>query len=281
MVLTQEQINQFHEQGFLVFDPGLDEAFVDDLREKVFVHYDPAFQANPTFPTRLPDLWKRVDEVRQLAVFPEILQALEQLVGRRARPFQTLNFPTGTRQAAHSDTIHFNSLPHGYMAGVWVALEDITPDNGPLIYYPGSHKLPEMSMQDFGLEPGYEHYREYEEMMREHIELNGLKPQLGTIRKGEALIWHANLIHGGAPQTDPRLSRHSQVTHYYFADCQYYIPMRSTPDKPHIREPEWVTFEPYSDGSEQSAPADAAQRQSAPRPGFLRRVVNKLRRMVS
>ena len=28
------------------------------------------------------------------------------------------------------------------MAGVWVAFEDITEDNGALFYYPGSHKWP-------------------------------------------------------------------------------------------------------------------------------------------
>jgi len=34
------------------------------------------------------------------------------------------------------------------MCGVWLALEDIDADNGPLIYYPGSHRGPH-----FGNEP--------------------------------------------------------------------------------------------------------------------------------
>ncbi len=38
--------------------------------------------------------------------------------------------------------VHFNSIPQRFMCGVWVAMEDIAPDNGPLHYYPGSHKLP-------------------------------------------------------------------------------------------------------------------------------------------
>lgn len=266
-MLSQEQIEQFHENGFLVFNPGLDTGFIDTLLANVETRYDPGFRANPTFPTRLPDAWKEVDEVRQLATHPTILQALEQLLGREAKPFQTLNFPTGTRQAAHSDTIHFNALPHGFMTGVWVAMEDINENNGPLIYYPGSHKLPEMTMQDFGLEPGYEHYREYEERMQDHIKNHGLKPALGTINKGEALIWHANLIHGGAPQTDPTLSRHSQVTHYYFKDCQYYIPMRSTAEQLHFREPEWIPLQPV---------AASAGTAGAPKPGLLRRLFRRL-----
>lgn len=28
------------------------------------------------------------------------------------------------------------------MCGVWVALEDVGPDQGPLVYYPGSHRWP-------------------------------------------------------------------------------------------------------------------------------------------
>jgi hypothetical protein len=43
------------------------------------------------------------------------------------------------------------------------------------------------------------------------------------------LIWAANLLHGGSRQTDPDLTRWSQVTHYYFDGCCYYSPMESDP----------------------------------------------------
>ena len=48
----------------------------------------------------------------------------------------------GSEQAAHSDSIHMTTHPLGYMTAAWIALEEMTPDNGPLIYHPGSHKLP-------------------------------------------------------------------------------------------------------------------------------------------
>ena len=53
---------------------------------------------------------------------------LFSLYGREPFPFQTLNFPYGSRQHYHSDAVHFNSLPKGFMCGVWVALEDIHED---------------------------------------------------------------------------------------------------------------------------------------------------------
>jgi hypothetical protein len=49
-------------------------------------------------------------------------------------------------------------------------------------------------------------------------------------RKGQAVIWAANLLHGGGLQTDKRLTRWSQVTHYYFEDCIYYTPAYSDED---------------------------------------------------
>jgi len=34
------------------------------------------------------------------------------------------------------------TFPLGVLLGAWISLEDMTDDNGPLHYYPGSHKLP-------------------------------------------------------------------------------------------------------------------------------------------
>jgi len=239
-VLSDTQIAEFHERGYLVADFGLTEKMLDSIVEKLQPLYPEDYQQNPTLPARIQDAWKTTEEVRQLARDANIASALEQLLGRKSLPFQTLNFPIGTRQFTHSDTIHFNSIPSNFMVGVWVALEDIDADNGPLLYYPGSHKLQEYSMHDFGLEPGYHNYHKYEECIQKVVEKERLEGEYGTIKKGEALIWHANLLHGGAPQKDLARSRHSQVTHYYFADCKYYTPMNSTSEKLHFRDPFWI-----------------------------------------
>ena len=82
--------------------------------------------------------------MRALATAPKVLALLDELYGREPLPFQTLNFRRGTQQAPHSDALHFSTIPAGFMCGVWVALEDMDMDNGPLVYYPGSHLLPEV-----------------------------------------------------------------------------------------------------------------------------------------
>ena len=57
----------------------------------------------------------------------------------------------------------------------------------------------------------------------------GIQPHYFLPRKGLALIWAANLLHGGGRHNSPDLTRWSQVTHYLFDDCAYYTPMHSDP----------------------------------------------------
>ena len=54
-----------------------------------------------------------------------------------------------------------------------------------------------------------------------------LKKEVLTIKKGQAMVWAANLLHGGEKINTPGASRHSQVTHFYFEDCIYYTPRLS------------------------------------------------------
>ena len=235
--LSPEQLKAFSDQGFLKIDFGFDQQLLDQIVAEVQPLYGSAYEENPLSVTRHQDGWKQVDAVRQLAVHDSVLSALRMLMDREPLPFQTLNFPVGTSQYPHSDSIHFHTVPAGFMVGVWVAFEKIDAENGPLIYYPQSHKLPYYSMQDLGLGPGYSNYHAYELRIQDLIAEHGLQPELGILEKGEAIIWHANLLHGGADRKDITRSRHSQVTHYFFENCRYYTPMDSRPGKLRYREP--------------------------------------------
>jgi hypothetical protein len=117
------------------------------------------------------------------------------------------------------------------MCGVWVALEDVTEAAGPLEYYPGSHKWPIIYNDKIGVRvtgSDRPHSQElYHDVWEALVEKNGITPHYFCPRKGEALIWAANLLHGGSRQTDPSATRWSQVTHYYFENCCYIKPMHS------------------------------------------------------
>jgi hypothetical protein len=180
---------------------------------------------------RLQDAWTYHDDVRALACDPGVLRLLGDLYGREAIPMQTLNFPVGTEQPTHSDTVHFNSDPENFMCGVWVALEPITDANGPLHYYPGSHLLPILNLDDIGViaeaEFWSENYECHQEVLRELVRVRGAKKERLLAEPGDVIIWAANLLHGGEPIAQPGATRHSQVTHYYFKGCSYFSPMLS------------------------------------------------------
>jgi ectoine hydroxylase-related dioxygenase (phytanoyl-CoA dioxygenase family) len=164
-----------------------------------------------------------------IAASETVLATLRKLYGREPIPFQTLNFRKGSEQRAHSDTVHFNTMPHGFMCGVWVALEDVDATNGPLFYYPGSQRLPVYHMHDLGLPAVYSSYKHYEDKIEAILAASPYKPSQAHLRKGQALIWSHNIFHGGSKILDRSRTRLSQVTHFYFPGCIYYTPMLSEP----------------------------------------------------
>ena len=226
--MTTNDIIDFDTKGYIVFNPGLDDSLIERAVE--FTRRD----FGEIHSGRRQDAWKRCSAVKEIATHPAILSKLFELYGREAVPFQTLNFMVGTQQAIHSDTIHFNSDPQGLMCGVWVALEDVDEENGPLAYYEGSHRLPEVNMQTIGIDPVETNYPKYEGYIESMIEGLGISDmhRLGTIKRGEALIWAANLLHGGPQIIDDDRTRMSQVTHYFLRGAdRYYTPMLSNPSE--------------------------------------------------
>lgn len=221
---TKNLVQSYADDGFLIIDIDLDDFEV--ISKRIIDNLSPKFKD-----VRIQDAWCDNEDVKKLAVNSKILELLKILYQREPIPFQTLNFCKGTEQATHSDTIHFHTFPARFMCGVWVALEDIDADNGPLHYYPGSHKLPIFDLHDIGLsgssQTNYEYYPIYEKFIQSTVENLQLKKVDVNLRKGQAVIWSANLLHGGSPILDRNRSRHSQVTHYFFSDCIYYTPMLS------------------------------------------------------
>ena len=184
---------------------------------------------------RFQDAWlhHKIASVRKVASHPEIIKALKKIYGRAPFPFQTLNFIKGSSQVVHSDAVHFHCIPHGFMCGIWIALEDVSEKAGPLFYYPGSHLLPYLSAKDLNLtieeinsnphpqtffQNTWERYLNEREFKKEHF----------IAKRGDVFIWHSNLLHGGSMIKEKTITRRSQVTHYFFKGCAYKRPFLDT-----------------------------------------------------
>ena len=235
-------VRRYREDGYLVLEECIEPELIDRILARYDWLFDPEtrFEAAPhivasleLFTNRRQDAWGVCDAVRELAGHPKVLDVLRLLYRREPIPFQTLNFREGTEQSMHADSFHFSCLPAGFLCGVWVALEDITVEQGPLRYAKGSHRFSEVQLADLrlwkdrtGPEPG-PNYAAYEEYVRALMDV--LDPPIERLvcPKGTALIWAADLLHGGSPIERPGSTRFSQVTHYYFEDCVYYSPLLS------------------------------------------------------
>jgi len=62
---------------------------------------------------------------------------------------------------------------------------------------------------------GDNNYDNYEAKIDSVIKENHFIPKTFLAKKGDILIWHANLLHGGSPITNVALTRKSMVAHYY------------------------------------------------------------------
>jgi len=202
-------------------------AIAPDMADQIVAETKPLLDGERGAGGRVQDAWRDCPSVRALATDPNILAILRTLYDRQPVPFQTLNFKYGTQQRPHSDTLHFNSIPARFMCGVWVALEDVGPDNGPLVYYPGSHRLPDLLPHQMGRTSKSFSYAEYEDMQEALMAAYGLSPSEAHVRRGDAVIWAANLVHGGTAIRAQGSTRWSQVTHYFFQDCLFWTPMHS------------------------------------------------------
>jgi hypothetical protein len=216
--------------GYVIL-PGLVE---DHILDEVWTAYESAvskgrIQLQPElaavddpYPGRYLNPHKKVGGFCRILKHPGLRDAIRLLMEREPKPLQTIASHKGSQQGIHSDSIHMTTYPLGYLTAAWIAVEDIHPNSGPLVFYPGSHRLPYVFSKDVDISEadfkrdGYGSYQaKYEPFIEGTIAHHRLEPSYFHARKGDVLIWHANLLHGGSPRRNIQLSRKAVVCHYF------------------------------------------------------------------
>ena len=172
---------------------------------------------------RLVNLHLFSQNARKIGLHPTIMNVLDFLFGFRASIYTSLYFEYGTQQPIHRDSPFFETFPRNYFFGVWVALEDIDPASGPLMYIPKGHRFdcdphdifkhvqtqnPKVSHQEL-VNMSLEYY--YGQIIERSAFI--ASPQVVSLNKGDVAIWHPLAPHGGAPATQPTVTRRSMVFH--------------------------------------------------------------------
>ena len=172
---------------------------------------------------------------KKLMLHPSIITFLNAVFGDQTVAMQSLTFMHGSQQATHQDFAYVVSQEPSHLAAAWIALEDIHADSGPLYYYPGSHQVKKFN---FGNGIFFDHESsknpdDFGRYLDAQCQRMGLERKVLLIKKGDVLLWHAALAHGGEAIRNDDLTRKSYVCHY--SSSKGYTRHRSAMDQAPIR----------------------------------------------
>lgn len=233
--LTAEQRRFWDENGFLILPSFVSEQSI----EAVLRLHTHVWQARPRHvivdnlavggrssmdrlpeeaqaqPHKINDLYLSFPEIRSLALDRRLTPILAELLGDAPALCNTLNLDYGSEQANHVDSLYMTPPGESALVATWTALEDCHPDAGPLSYVPGSHKIAPYRFSDGRLTEVAAEHGAWETYIRAHVARLGLVEQQFLPRKGDLLIWHGQLLHGGGKRNDSSRTRRSLVCHYF------------------------------------------------------------------
>jgi Phytanoyl-CoA dioxygenase (PhyH) len=179
---------------------------------------------------RILDAHSHSQHFLQLTALPILHRMINLILGEQCIATQSLYFSHGSGQSLHRDPWFVITTPIATLYAAWIALEDITPDSGPLLYVPGSHVLPYKPLNTGDIifhDPLAEESSKAEHRadLRQRMADGGLKPMPFLAKAGEILIWHGSLVHGGSEIQNQNATRASYVIHF---DAKRLHPRRGT-----------------------------------------------------
>ena len=169
------------------------------------------------------------EEYRDLVFSPQIREFIRLVFEAPLMASQSLSFFRGSSQQAHQDWAYVTYCLPNHFAASWIALEDVKIPAGELFYYRGSQRLPETLFGSNAKSPSEAKrqdpdYRSetdaktYVDNLASRCLERGMQQEVFIAKRGQVLIWSANLVHGGKPVSAEN-SRKSVVTHY----CPAYV----------------------------------------------------------
>jgi phytanoyl-CoA hydroxylase len=235
MGLSEAQVAQFHEQGFLIIEHLLEAEELEAMRKRaeeiargelpegsrVKRQVEPAVQRGEQDAQsyelslrKMTGLALGGDPVFEAhARRPRIVEMISALLGPDLTLYQDQLFMkaplVGSRQPYHQDQpAGFYIDPPEALVTVWTGLDESTEENGCLRYLPGSHKLGPLTRE----QRAEWEARSLAGEMTEDVPL--------VLPPGGCGIHHGWLLHASDVNRSP-LRRRGYATHYVSSRCRY------------------------------------------------------------
>ncbi|MGE3770453.1 MAG: phytanoyl-CoA dioxygenase family protein [Bdellovibrionales bacterium] len=227
----REYVDQFLLDGWAVVKQGVPRDFALEMND----YYYRVKQANEELVSPYKNQYGCLQRVVNLHhVYPKLLELFtrnrislmlqDYLFAAPTAVYTSLTFEQGSEQNFHRDTPVFDTNPPFYYFGMWIPLEDVDADNGPLRAYKGGHLVPDVNRYEIAKQffpdlrdvPSSDHpglWNTYQDALAKRCEEMGLPIVPIHVQAGDTVIWHPQLPHGGSPQKDKSRTRLSFLMH--------------------------------------------------------------------
>lgn len=230
----KEYARNMHKDGFIVVKNAVEsnecDKVIQDFKEWCRINRSTCDKNKDEFGhyRRLYNFHTSADSALDLIVNNvPLLRVMDFLFGAKTQVGNSILFSRGSQQSIHVDIPFFWTIPAAHYFGVWVALEDTDANNGPLAVLPGGHKcnvlekraeLPNLlkvrpNPKEIKPEDGMG-FVAFADATMENCRRNNVTQLVNVhIKKGDVIVWHPLLPHGGSAILDPKRSRFSFITH--------------------------------------------------------------------
>jgi ectoine hydroxylase len=212
MRLSDEQIRQFHEEGWLFLPETFTAEEVAALRE----------EAEAVYRENRPEIWREKsgaprtafaahtynEAFRLLGAHPRMIEPIEQIFGEKLYMHQfKINAKaafTGDVWQWHQDYgtwLRDDGMPEPRAMNIAVFLDEVMPINGPLMLIPRSQNHGNLEAGHDLSTTSYPLWTLDEGTVTKLVQEGGIVAPTG--KPGGLLMFHGNLVHGSAPNITP------------------------------------------------------------------------------
>jgi len=224
--ITDEEVAQFHREGFLVARQLFNVDEIDEIRQKFMEASSegpiPGMSDNPKafspsdplsrYPRVMQPHWHPDTEIGKLSrrhiIDNRIHDYLAPIIGGEPAAVQSMFYfkPPGARgQDLHQDNYYLRVAPDTCYAA-WLAIDDCDEENGTLVVVPETNTMDIVCPQVADASQFF---------TTEHVEVpEGHTPLAVIMKAGDVLFFNGSLIHGSYPNTSADRFRRSLIFHY-------------------------------------------------------------------
>ncbi|MEM7032331.1 MAG: phytanoyl-CoA dioxygenase family protein [Chloroflexota bacterium] len=190
-MLTNEQIAQYHQDGFITPDFRLPDSVVDDIGQahKRLVEQHPEFSDYCSALLAF-DTWYLT-----VARIPEILNMVAQVIGEDVALWNSSFFAkpakVGTKTPWHQDGEYWPIKPLATCT-VWIAIDAATTENGCLQVIPGSHRSQKLAKHNQNNADGLALNLELDSSQFDEAEAVNIELEPGQVSLHDVYLYHGS-----------------------------------------------------------------------------------------